>query len=371
MWMYYNKFMDNQELPTPELVAVIPHLPINYDEDDERCVAILNQVATFCGKTFTEVPPDPDDEEGGGDIMPLDDTITDYNDKNGDGIPDVEEPGSPAEPYPENTDELDKKREVYKYAKAKRDEEKSAYWTILWQVIRLISDYTCWTEDYRDTFILQHRYQVTNMLQLPYCSQFRCNCRDKKPITIDLYYAPLDPRPLNDNENPHGERMPAFIDGKIDWMDDMGIFHSEPITSKYLQSHYNPHTEQINLYPSDFKGFYAGKCVCPEDMSIMIHYNAGYLTIPEAILPLICQMIGRINDSKLPLSECAGAMTQVSGLLKSKKVGNVQYTWSDNDTELAKTQSLFTDIYNIASMAELNSISRCEIINIPQAGMVV
>lgn len=389
-------------LPMPQEVAIIPPLPYIYTDDDEtrdsRVDAILDQVAEFCEKEFTEVPPDsdgtdnpnydpndPDNPENppkeGGDIMPLDDdNETGEKPKPGDpdfvidpDDPDKEgqiDPDIPGEPYPEQTDELDKLRQAYKEAKEKNLEEKKSYWSVLWQVIRFISDYTCWTESYNDTFILQARTQTYTMSQLPYCSQFLCNCRINKPIDLPLTYAPLDQADLTDFFWQDCQ-VKAFIRGSIEYMNRDGEFVIEPISNEYLQSHYNPHTQKIVISPKDFEAFYAGKCECPEDITIIIHYNAGYLTIPPALLPLICQLIGRIEDSKKPLSDCHAAMTQVAGLLKSKKVGNIQYTWSDNDTESQKTQALFTQIYNIASVAELEGLSRCAIVNVEEAGDVI
>lgn len=326
--------MDEPNLPTPALIAAIPPLPYIYDEEDSRCVAILNQVAEFCGAEFTEVPPNPE--------------------------------GTGEEPNPD----LDDLRKKYQEALTQNLKEKSSYWSILWQVIRLLSVYSCWNEEIFDTFILQVRVQSVNMEQLPYCTKCTYSCQFNKPITIELDYAPVDPRPQNENDE-QGEQMKPFIDGEIQWVDRSGSLHSEPITQEYLNSHYVSAREQIIISPDDFEAFYSGKCECPADITILFRYNAGYLTIPSALLPIICQLISRINDTKLPLSDCASAMTQVCGLLKSKKIGNVQYTWSEADNEMSKTQALITELYNVGNIAELAAISRCDIINVESAGYVI
>lgn len=86
-------------MPMPTEIAAIPALPAVYDETDSRVVDILNQVSEFCGKEFTEVPPNPDGEDNpdydpddpdnpenppkeGGDIMPLDDDVEVEEDEN-------------------------------------------------------------------------------------------------------------------------------------------------------------------------------------------------------------------------------------------------------------------------------------------------
>lgn len=365
--------MDEDILPTPELVATVQPLPFEYDKDDSRVNTILYQVAMFCGKTFTEVPQNPDEEPGVPVLLDDEEKPIDPDDPDKEGQID---PDIPGEKYPEGTSEepnpdLDKLREQYQQALARNLEEKKSYWSVLWQVIRLISVYSCWTDSFDDTFILQHRYQTFDMEQLKACFKNSCKCKLNQPIRINILYAPLDNRPQTETDSILDKPVPAFIDGKIEYINCNGEIVTEFLSSVYLESHYNANTQQLTINPNDFDIFYSNKCECPENISIEIHYNAGYLTIPPALLPLICQLIGRINDATVPLSDCAGSTTQVSGLLKSKKVGNVQYTWSDNETEASKTQAIFTQIFNLSSLAELNSISRCPIVNEQSAGVVI
>lgn len=371
------------DLPTPQLVAAIPPLPYTYDEEDSRVVDILNQVSEFCGKEFTEVPPNPDGEKNpetgeleGGDIMPLDDTPEEDNDKNKDGIPDVEDPGSPAEPYPEGpSEELDKLREAYKLALEKNAEEKASYWAILWQVIRLISNMGCWTESHDDTFIVQQRRQVFHAKQAYGCCKKCCNC-DEDNVIIPIEYAPLEKHPDPDKNTWEQELdNQPFIGGVISIVIN-GVRQETKIEAEYLNQHYDPYAQKLYITRDEFpEVLYSSRvdccCLCERDLTIIVFYNAGYYRVPQALLPLICQLMGKIEDSKKPLSDCTAALTQVSGLLKSMKNGNIQYTWTDGDNGLENTQNLFAEIYNIASMAELFSISRCNIINYESAGEVI
>ncbi len=361
---------------TPAITEMIPPLPYVYDPEDERTNMILDEVAAFCGAEFTEVPPDPDDEEGGGDIMPLDDEpAEDDNDKNHDGIPDVEDPGSPAEPYPEGpSEELDKLREAYKTALAKNIAEKEEYWAILWQVIRLISTMGCWTESHDDTFIVQYRTQQYIAEQASSCTCHCCKC-DEDTIVIPIDYAPLQLHP-DDDKNPVEKKFDArpFIKGVISVVVD-GKREEATIDQEYLNDRYDPYTQKLYINREDFPEvlYDQGRCccLCLRKLTITLWYNAGYYGIPKTLLPLVCQLMGKIKDSKKPLSDCEAAVTQVSGLLKSMKTGNIQYAWSDRDNKLANTQALFTEIYNIASMAELFGLSRCDIINQEEAGDVI
>lgn len=375
----------DETLPTPKEVAIVSPLPYAYDPTDKRVNAILDQVAEFCGHEFTEVPPNPDEEPGG--IMPLaDDTnvphkpqpgdpdfVVDPDDPDKTGQIDPDEPG--LQPDEGTSDEeLDQQREAYKEAKEKNEEEKKSYWAVLWQVIRLLSDSTCWTDSFDDTFIYQHRTEEHQVDQVPYCQFESSKCFCPKPLRYRLHYAPVEDCASEEELNPmeKSHRVEPFIGGEFHYMNDLDEYVVEPIPAKYLNSHYNPHREEVTIYPNDFsQALVAAKCGCPQVVDVVLHYNAGYCSIPEALLPLVCQLIHKIEDSKQSINDCAGAMTQVAGLLKSKKVGNVQYSWSDKDTEASKTQALFTQIYNLANVAELFSLSRCDIINVEEAGDVI
>lgn len=376
---------------TPEVIAAIPPLPYVYDETDERVVDILNQVSEFCGKEFTEIPPNPDGEKDpetgeveGGVPVPLDD---EEENKPQPGDPDFEidpddpnktgqiDPDIPGQPYPEQTDELDKLREEYKLAKEQSDEEKASYWAILWQVIRLISTMGCWTESHDDTLIVQHRKQIFHAKQAYGCCKKCCNC-DEDNVIIPIEYAPLEKHP-DEDKNVWEQEFDSkpFIGGVISVIIN-GKRQETKIDAEYLNEHYDPYSQKLYITRDEFpEVLYTSRndccCLCERSLTITIFYNAGYYRIPQALLPLICQLIGKVEDSKKPLSDCTAALTQVSGLLKSMKTGNIQYTWTDGDNGLENTQNLFAEIYNVASMAELFGISRCDIISYENAGDVI
>lgn len=360
--------------------TVMAPLAFQYNPHDTLVNDILNQVSGFCGAEFTEVPPNPDGEQNpdydpedpmspehiGGDIMPLDDVekpkpgdpdfVIDPDDPDKTGQID---PDAPGEKYPDGTEQepnpdLDKLREEYKKAYDENLKEKTTYWAKLWQVIRFISNITCWTEQIDDTFITQTRVQYHKIEQVCGCRPGCCHCNEDE-IAIPLDYAPLPEYPFIDAE------ITVFINGQP---------IVEKIDYKYLNDHLDRATNVLHIIRQDYPKtlFYHGGpcCLCRRKAVLKLRYNAGYDMIPAGLLPMICPLIKKIDESKDGLSDCANTMTQVAGLLASKKVGNIQYTWSDKDSNSAKTQTLYTDLFNLASVAEVNALSRCYIAETPE-----
>lgn len=379
--MTYNRSMELKEnegnIDEGFLVAAaVPALPFEYDENDSRVMDTIDLVAEFCGYEFTEVPQDPDEEPGV--PMPLDDEngtpIEGEDEGEGEGEetdpeepeepkedeeegePDPAEPDKPGEPYPEfDTDELDKLREEYKKAKEENYQERKSYWAKLWQVIRFISTITCWTEDADDTFFTQVRKQVYTVEQTSACRPNCCGC-DPDQIVIPLDYYPL----YCDGPFVKGW-ITVFINGKP---------VREEIPYDYLCQHYDPSTGKVWIMRDDFPDtlLYRGGlcCLCRRKCSITILYNAGYESLPAGLLPILCPLMSKIDESKMGMSDCANAMTKVAGYLKFKKVGNIQYQWSDTDTEQSKTLALMTELYNLATVNEVMALSRCMLAEMPE-----
>lgn len=346
----------NDELDKPmQVMETIPPLAFEYDPEDTRIQDTIDRVASFCGFEFTEVPQNPDKEPGV--PVPLADAtpsvdVTPDEPEEGEKDPDYgdnEHDNSGADPYPEETDEMDKLREAYKEALAEYHEERKAYWGKLWQVIRFISSITCWVDGPYDTFFAQFRKQVYDTTQENGCCRPNCCQCDPDEIVIPLDYTPLD------KEQP-------FIDGWITVMIN-GQPVKEKIPYQYLMDHYNFSTNKVHIIRDDFPDtlLYRGSCccLCRRKLTITLLYNAGYPEIPAGLLPLICPLMAKMDDAKMGLSDCANAMTQVAGYLKMKKVGNIQYQWSDTDNNTQKTLALVTDLYNLASLDEVMALSRC------------
>lgn len=306
-------------------------LPYLYNPEDDRMNAILDQVVDFCGYELTEVPPKPDEEPGV--PVPQDDGPEEEDDNVG--------------LYPELTDELDKLLEEYQTALAKSIEEKSKLWPKIWQAIRYISDITCWTDSDNDTFITQIRHQIASFNSENGCCLNCANCEDGT-IAIKLAYLP------HPEDFLLGGQISAVINGKV---------KRELITYDYLAAHYDEIEGVVYIDRYDFPklllNFGKGCCKCKLKVNIRLDYLAGYDQIPDGILQLICPFISKLEEAKIGMSNCHQAMTQVSGLLKRKKSGNVEYEWSTTDSASQRTQTLYTDLYNIATLDEVMAISRC------------
>lgn len=318
------------ETPRVDPVAYI------YDPDDPRVVHITDQVIDFCGYDFTEVPPNPDEEPGV--PVPLDDDepVEDPVENPDDG-PVINDPD----------DHLDELRTAYEEAKAKNLAEREELWPKIWQAIRYISHLACWTDSDNDTFLTSIRTQVVEVSAKCACQPDCCEC-DKNVIAIHLDYAPV----------PHNPFSIAHLSGVYG-----GEILREVIGHEYLNDHFDPATNTLYISRRDFPNLLLDKggccCLCDHRIVIEIKYLAGYDDIPDGILPLICPIISKIDEAKVSMSSCHQAMTQVAGLLKRKKSGNVEYEWSTMNSDSQKTQTLYTELYDLAILDEVMAISRC------------
>ena len=233
-------------------------------------------------------------------------------------------------------------------------------WSKIWLVLRLFSLVTCWTDGVDDLFLMQ---QQTTAKQLCGCRRDCCNC-DEDQIVIPLEYAPL-----------YDAEDCMYVSGTISVVIGGKVVREE-IPTDYLYEHTDPYTNKLYIMREDFPDLLLWNhrccCLCRRNCTITLEYNAGYEVLPDGLLPLICPLLTKIDSAKIGLADCAAAMTQVVGLLKRKKVGNVEYEWSDQDSDTAVTQALFTDLFDVAMMAELEAISRCDdAMSIEEMGDVV
>lgn len=225
------------------------------------------------------------------------------------------------------------------------------FWSKIWLVLRFLSLVTCWTDSIDDLFIMQTRTQQATARELCGCKPHCCNCDDDN-IVIPLDYAPL-------YDNPDCMYVSGVISVVIN-----GKVKRVEIPTDYLYEHTDPYTNKLYIMRDDFPELLYNHnqccCLCKRELTITLRYNAGYELLPKGLLPAICPLLSKIDSAKVGLNDCAAAMTQVVGLLKRKKVGNVEYEWSDNDSDTAITQSLLTDLFDVSLLAEIQSISRCD-----------
>lgn len=272
------------------MATAIKPLPYIYNSEDERITAILKQIKDFCGIDETQ------------DHLPT---------------------------------------------------EPKDLWPIIWQVLRLLSNVTCWDDNPEDLFLTQWRLQTYDTKTKCGCSANCCDCDDNYLI-IPLEYAPYS---VLDDE--------PFISGSISAIFN-GEYKSVDITAEYLNAHLNKARNKLYIPRTDFADMLMDGscccCLCQRDITVELLYNAGYDTIPMGLLPIICSLLNKVN-SGIDDTDCHDNMTQTSGLLKRKKVGNVEYEWSTTDTTTSKTATLYSDIHDIAVLDEVLAISRCYLNN--------
>ncbi len=232
-------------------------------------------------------------------------------------------------------------------------EDVDLLWKKIWLAIRFLSLHACWTDGDNDTMIMQCRTQQATANQLCGCTKRCCNC-DEDHIVIPLEYAPVDDEP--------------FVSGMISAV-VAGKFVKQELTAEYLNEHLDPCTNKLYIMRDDFPDIFYWNhkccCLCKRQFTITLNYNAGYEKLPNGLLPMVCPILAKIDEAKISLSDCASAMTKTVGLLKRKKNGNVEYEWSDKDTGASSTNTLLTDIFDVALVAELQAVSRCGEITTP------
>lgn len=343
-------------------VCVAP-LPYLYDPDDERIKTILTQVVEHCEITLEETEMRPVEKP---DVTP-DEPVENPEENPEEGDDDnTETPSSPTvgndnEEGEVNDDETkddesqdDDKEPEMEEVVVVEGEKPDEVWRRVWQAIRYLSNHSCWTDSDDDTFIEQCRTEQFTAETICGCTPNCCKC-DPDQVVLTLSYSPYPENPLVE------AIVSVVVKGKV------ARLH---IDDKYLNEHFDPYTGKLYIMREDFPDFfysenYGACCLCKRHLTITLRYNAGYKAIPAALLPLICPLMAQIDEAKIPLSDCASAMTKVSGLLKSLKKGDVQYTWSDTDTAASRTNALFTDMFDVALVTELASISRCDQIIVP------
>lgn len=220
--------------------------------------------------------------------------------------------------------------------------EPEKLWPLIWQVLRIISTITCWDDLPNDLFLTQYRLQS-------YDAKSRCDCRpnccdcDENYIIIPLDYVPYPDEP--------------FVGGTLVYRED-GKFVKEELTAEYLNEHLNQTRDTLYIPRADWDALHHCCLRCDRDVYVDIEYNAGYDEIPAGLFPAICYLLNKVQNGTDD-TDCHDNMTQTSGLLKRKKVGNVEYEWSTQDTTTSKTATLYSDLHDVGMLAEVLAVSRC------------
>lgn len=237
--------------------------------------------------------------------------------------------------------------QVKKFCQIPKEQKDVDTWAYIWQVIRRLSLLTCWAEKADDTFVLQVRTQNFSVKQENKCCRKCCRC-DEDVIKIPLAYEPVPEQ--------------GYVSGKMTLVIS-GRLVTEILDPEYLAEHTDWETGVLYINREDFPNLllYRGSCccLCNRDVRITLVYNAGYRILPNGILPVICKLIDQVDTDTS--DNCATAMTEVSGLLKRKKVGNVEYEWDASDKSSYTLDKLIAELDTLGVLSEIMVYSRCSI----------
>ena len=220
-------------------------------------------------------------------------------------------------------------------------------WAYIWQVLRRLSLFTCWADGQNDTFLLQVRTQFFSIKQVNKCCRKCCRC-DDDVIRIPLAYEPVP------EQGYVSGKLTVFINGKM---------HTQDLDVNYLAEHTDWETGVLYINREDYPDLllYRGSCccLCNRDVRVTLVYNAGYELVPNGLLPVICGLLDKVDTDTS--DECAQAMSTVSGLLKRKKVGNVEYEWAVNDDSSFTINKFIAELNTLGVLGEVMVYSRCAI----------
>lgn len=250
----------------------------------------------------------------------------------------------PKNPDPRQVAILNQVKAFCKISESQPDEDT---WSYIWQVLRRLSIFTCWAESNDDTLILQVRTQNYSVKQENACCRGCCRCDD------DVLRVPLSYEPVPEQ---------GYISGKMTVMIG-GRMVTEVLEPEYLAEHTDWETGILYLNREDFPNtlLYKGSCccLCNRDVRITLVYNAGFELIPNGMLPTICALLEKVDTDTS--DNCAQAMSEVSGLLKRKKVGNVEYEWDVADDSAYTVDRLYAELNTLGVLGEIMVYNRCSI----------
>ena len=222
--------------------------------------------------------------------------------------------------------------------------DKKVLWPLIWQTLRIISSITCWDDNPGDLFLTQTRTQ-SYPVKIEHC-QCLCKLCDEAFVIIPLEYAP----------HPEDFMISVKISGMVN-----GKFIKEELDIEELMEGFDEGRDRLYISKQVFYDLIKSEdncCSCEYDFTVTLQYNAGYDEIPEGLLPIICYILNKVNNG-VDEEDCHDNLTTTSGLLKRKKVGNVEYEWSTQDTTNSKTATLYSDLHDLGMLDEIMAISRC------------
>lgn len=144
------------------------------------------------------------------------------------------------------------------------------------ELINLVSTYTCWAQSPCETFLKSERREV---IDIPDCA---CDC-DTFPFAP--YYAPFD--------------KDSFV---FTLVERTG---TDETLTVITDVHYSEVDETFYLNLPLPSCQCAPQCGCKTEYKLLVEYVAGYETIPECLLPLLCEALQWIIEkNKCDCEEC-------------------------------------------------------------------
>ena len=237
--------------------------------------------------------------------------------------------------------------QVKAYCKIPETQEDKDTWAYIWQAIRRLSLFTCWADGDMDTFLLQYRVQHFSVKQVNKCCRKCCRC-DEDVLIIPLAYEPVP--------------QEAYVSGKLTVVIG-GHLVTEVIDPEYLANHTDWETGLLYLNREDFPNtlMYKGSCccLCNRDVRVTLVYNDGYEALPVGLLPVMCALLEKVDSDTS--DNCASAMSEVSGKLKRKKTGNVEYEWDNSNDSIYSFDKLMAELDTLGVLGEVMVYSRCAV----------
>lgn len=144
------------------------------------------------------------------------------------------------------------------------------------ELIDLISNYTCWTQNPCETFLSDVRREVKD---LPNCV---CDC---DVYEFEPFYAPFDPDSF-----------------EFTLVEQNGITETSVALSQFAYSEVDGKFRlELPLPTCKCKP----NCGCESTYKLLVTYVAGYAEIPECLLPLMCEALYWIHDkNKCECEDC-------------------------------------------------------------------
>lgn len=191
----------------------------------------------------------------------------------------------------------------------------------VYELINLISTYTCWAQSPCETFLQSERREVVN---LPDCVD-DCDVFEFEPfyqpfVTESFTFTLVEQNGITETLTP----ITDYIYSEVD-----GVFRMElPLP-------------QCGCAP---------KCGCESKFKLLVTYIAGYETIPDCLLPLMCEALQWVAEkNKCDCTECEPCNQN-----NRSSSGEIDYT-----TLVGQLQSHFLTILTVQYFRQLSLISLC------------